>query len=399
MPLLTFLFRFDETFVEMSYCHQLKLIVSETPDMTPWIAALSLAFITSINAQETAAPDAQAKFLAGLPVEGTPLAALAEEGSWKTHAKEFSKAWGSLEQKQLSKIRDWAPKALGADVAGPDHLIYFFSGPDALYANTFFPNATTYVLCGLEPVGTPPDVAKLPKESLGASLSNLRKSLDAVLSFSFFKTKDMKNDLTATQLTGTIPVLYVFLERLGNTIKSVELVDVDAEGSPITEGKGSAHGAKITFAKEGGPTQTLYYFSTDISDEGIKNKPGFIKFCDKLGKGNAFLKAASYLLHESYFSTARDFLLTHAKTVVQDDSGIPVKHFNASVWDVHYHGHYAGPIDMFKNRYQDDLAASMKSKDIPALPFSFGYRWHSNESSLISATATKPVPKAIPVKE
>ncbi len=367
--------------------------------MKPWIAALSLAFVTTLNAQDAASPDAQGKFLAGLPVNGTPLATLAEEGSWKTHAKEFSKAWESLEQKQLGKIIAWAPRALGADVSGTDPLFYFFSGPDALYANTFFPNASTYVLCGLEPVGTPPDVTKLPKETLGASLSNLRKSLDAVLSFSFFKTKDMKNDLTATQLTGTIPVIYVFLERLGNTINSVELVDVDAEGAFITTGKPSAHGAKITFAKAGGPIQTLYYFSTDISDGGIKGKPGFTKFCDKLGKGNAFLKAASYLLHDSYFSSARDFLLTHAKTVVQDDSGIPVKYFDDALWDVHYHGHYAGPIDMFKERFQNDLASSMKSKDIPALPFSFGYRWHSNESSLISATATKPVPKAVPVKE
>ena len=32
-------------------------------------------------------------------------------------------------------------------------LFYFFSGPDFLYANAFFPAANTYVLAGLEPVG------------------------------------------------------------------------------------------------------------------------------------------------------------------------------------------------------------------------------------------------------
>jgi len=34
-----------------------------------------------------------------------------------------------------------------------DTMYYMFSGPDFLYAYTFFPNANTYILAGLEPVG------------------------------------------------------------------------------------------------------------------------------------------------------------------------------------------------------------------------------------------------------
>ena len=32
-------------------------------------------------------------------------------------------------------------------------MFYMFSGPDFLYADTFFPNASTYILCGIEPMG------------------------------------------------------------------------------------------------------------------------------------------------------------------------------------------------------------------------------------------------------
>jgi hypothetical protein len=35
-------------------------------------------------------------------------------------------------------------------------MFYMFSGPDFLYAQTFFPNADTYILCGIEPIGAIP---------------------------------------------------------------------------------------------------------------------------------------------------------------------------------------------------------------------------------------------------
>jgi hypothetical protein len=366
--------------------------------MKSWIALFAVTLTASLIAQQEPTPDAQARFLAGLPVEGTALESLSQEGSWATHAKEFSKAWQEIETKQLAKIHEWAPASMAGADADQTPLFYFFSGPDILYGNTFFPNASTYVLCGLEPVGSPPDVTKIPKGSLGASLSNLRKSLDAILSFSFFKTKDMKNDLTATQLTGTLPVLYVFLARLGHHIDSVELVSLNDDGVIATD-KTKTSGAKIVFTKPGGTPQTLYYFSTDLSNWGIKTHPGFVKFCGSLGQGNAFAKAASYLMHMKEFSDARDFLLASSRIIVQDDSGIPHRYFAPERWWVHCYGHYAGPIKMFEKDYQADLAQANKTTTSGPLPFSFGYQWHSKESSLVVAEALKSVPKAVPVKD
>ena len=356
---------------------------------------LSLLIAAPLLAGEVS-PDQQARFLAGLPVTAPELASLTKDGSWQRYAKESTNAWAEIEKRQLGRIREWLPTALGQDSLSKDPLFYMFSGPDFLYANTFFPNASTYVFCGLEPVGAIPDVTKIPSGALSASLSGLRKSLNAVLSFSFFITKDMKNDLRATQLTGTLPILYYFMASLGNEIKTVDLVGIDNDGNFVND-KAVNSGVKITFSRKGGALQTLYYFSTDVSNPGIRSKPGFIKFCDRLGQGNALLKAASYLMHMDEFSYVRDFLLVHAKTLVEDDSGIPFKHFAQDQWDVLCIGHYVGPIDLFKNRYQSDLAAAFKSSKPPALTFSFGYRWHPSESSLIVATSLKSVPKALPV--
>ncbi|HSI14782.1 MAG TPA: hypothetical protein VK961_22200, partial [Chthoniobacter sp.] len=44
------------------------------------------------------------------------------------------------------------------------------------------------------------------------------------------------------------------------------------------------------------------------------------------------------------------------------------------------------PISLFKQHYQTDLAAIYQRSNPPPMPFGFGYRWRSSESSLILAT-------------
>ncbi len=345
-----------------------------------------------------ATPDMQAKFLAGIPMEGTALDALEKESAWREHSRDFQKAWAEVDKRQLSKIAAWMPQVANFAYEDTSPLFYMFSGPDFLYAHAFFPNASTTIMCGIEPVGPPPDVAALSPESRAASLRTLRKSLETVLAFSFFKTKDMKNDLQSTALSGTLPVLYLFIAHAGCTIYSAESVWLDAKGELVHE-KAKVPGAKITFTGPSGKPQTLYYFSSDLSDEGIKHNPAFMTFCDKQGQGNSFAKAASYLMHRSDFSTVRDFLLSHSKTIIQDDSGIPYRFFTPGDWEVRLAGHYRGPIDLFKESYQTDLEHAFKAQPPMELPFSAGYRWHSNESSLMLATALKAIPKAEPVKQ
>lgn len=367
---------------------------AQSPDMNPWIIAAGLAFGTALTATEPT-PDQQARFLAGLPVTEPELQPLIADVAWQQHQREFDESWNRLEAGQLARIRSWAPRTLCNDATSHDPLFYMFSGPDFLYANVLFPNASTYVFCGLEPAGAIPDVTALPRGSLAPSLSNLRKSLNAVLSFSFFLTKDMKVDLRATQLSGTLPVLYVFIARTGNVIKDVELVGLNHEGEFTADGA-STPGVKIVFSRGAAPPQTLYYFSTDLSDYGIRNRPGFIRFCKKLGNGNSLVKAASYLMHMNEFSGVRDFLLANSKTMVEDDSGIPYRFFSPDQWDILFLGRYPGPIKMFENRFQADLWRAFKAANPPPLTFSFGYRWHPSESSVIVATSLNSVPKALP---
>ena len=80
---------------------------------------------------------------------------------------------GSLSSASLSKIRTWAD----ANLAAPrPTMFYMFSGPDFLYADAFYSKATTYVLSALEPVGSVPDLTRLPRGGIAprSTMSNAR---------------------------------------------------------------------------------------------------------------------------------------------------------------------------------------------------------------------------------
>jgi hypothetical protein len=346
-------------------------------------AAILLAgALGAANAADTATSDDTARFLAGMmPSANSPLMPLTTDPAWQRHAKFFDSAFAQLEQRQLSKVRAWAD----ANLAAPKPtMFYMFSGPDFLYANAFYPKATTYVLSALEPPGSVPDLTKLPRGGVGAALSNVEHSLGSILSFSFFITKKMKVDLHEGQLNGTMPLLYVFLARSGKTIKNVSTVALDDKGSAYFANENPAanatRGVRIVFAGEDGVEKKLYYFSTDLSDSGVRSS-GFLKFCATLAPGSSLIKSASYLLHSGSFSTVRDFILANSATIIQDDSGIPLGYYSPRKWRFFPFGRYAGPIDKFPGKYQQSYAELFRSAQ--PMDFGIGYRWHSHESNLL----------------
>jgi hypothetical protein len=354
------------------------------------IAGVLLLAARAACAADSASPNDAARFLAGMPPSTqSPLDSLSREPSWQQHAKFFDSAWSRLDKQQLSRVRAWSTENL---TERRPVMFYMFSGPDFLYADAFFPNASTYVLSGLEPVGPVPDVTKVSRDSLPHVLAHLRSSLNNVLNYSFFVTKDMRRKLGAGQLPGTLPILYVFLARSGKTIRDVSLVNLDMNGALLAPGEAgsaaTAPGAKIVFSGSDGRPQTLYYFRTDLSDAGVRSS-GFLKFCERLGMGDSFVKSASYLMHSQGFSGVRDFLLARSALIVQDDSGIPVRFFDPGAWDLRPFGRYVGPIGIFRNRHQAKLRELFLSGKPSRLDFGVGYRWRPNESNLLLAVRRK----------
>jgi hypothetical protein len=347
-------------------------------------ATMFVAAAMPARAADTVTADDTARFLAGMPPSAdSPLTPLTKDPSWQQHARFFDAAFGQLEQRQLSKIRAWANTNLAAP---KPTMFYMFSGPDFLYADAFYSKATTYVLSALEPVGSVPDLTRLSRGGIGSTLYNVERSLGSVLSFSFFITKLMKTDLGAGQVSGTLPILYVFLARSGKTIRDVSLIALDDRGAAYfaneNAGRNATRGVRIVFAGSDGEQKTLYYFSTDLSNSGVRSS-GFLKFCETLAPGNSLIKSASYLLHSGNFTTVRDFLLRNSATVIQDDSGIPLGHYDPRKWRFFPFGRYAGPIAEFPGRYQRQYAELFRRAQ--PMDFGIGYRWRSFESNLLLA--------------
>src|SRR5215470_11577857 len=186
------------------------------PKIAAIAASLLLAAAMPARGDAVVTADDTARFLAGLePSVDSPLMPLTRDPAWQRHAKFFDGAFAHLEQSQLSRIRAWADTNLAAP---KPTMFYMFSGPDFIYADAFYSKATTYVLGALEPTGPIPDVTRLPAGGIGPALSYVEQSLSSILSFSFFITKKMKVDLQG-DVSGTLPILYVFLARTGKTIR------------------------------------------------------------------------------------------------------------------------------------------------------------------------------------
>ncbi|WP_334446490.1 hypothetical protein [Bradyrhizobium sp. AZCC 1610] len=346
------------------------------------LAAVMLLTAGATAYAQTVTVDDTAKFLAGMmPSAESPLAPLTKDPAWQRHAKFFDTAFEKLEQRQISRIRAWADTNLAAP---RPTMFYMFSGPDFLYANAFYSKASTYVLSALEPVGSVPDLSRLPRGGIASALYNVERSLGSILSFSFFITKQMKTDLQAGQISGTLPILYVFLARSGMTVKSVSPISLDDKGAAYFAGENpgpnAVRGVRIIFSGSDGQEKTLYYFSTDLSNSGVKAS-GFLNFCATLAPGNSLIKSASYLLHSGNFTTVRDFLLNNSATIIQDDSGIPLAYYSTKKWRLFPFGRYLGPIDEFAGRYQESYAALFRRAQ--PLDFGIGYRWRTPETNVL----------------
>jgi hypothetical protein len=366
----------------------MKLVTSLARHFALAIAILACA-ASGVHAQNGNAANDIAQFIAGMPPSAdSPLASMTGDAEWKRHEQFFKTSWKEFEDKNLSKVRAWSQE----NVKQPESVLYYmFSGPDILYADAFFPNATTIIMSGLEQTGPIPQATSLNSRYLSSELGGIRASLGNLLKHGYFITSEMGSQLSHARLDGTIPVIYLFLARSGKTIRDVSLIALDKEGKVHAQDEAgvpnNARGVKIVYAGSDGKERTLYYFRTDLSDKGVA-ATGFLQFCQGFGTGNALVKSASYLLHTPGFSTVRDFLLKNSAGLLQDDTGIPVKYLIDANWQIRPYGTYMHPIQQFWHADQPKLWEIYKKERPAPLDFSVSYHWGKPSNLLFAQKAS-----------
>lgn len=318
------------------------------------------------------------------------LARLDSTTKWKLISERIDSGFSDLDTSRFAKMKRWADIEL-ADRNGSKTLFYPFGGPDFLNANIFYPNADKYILIGLEPIGDMPDLCTMSDEMINKYLEDVRYSLKDIFKRSYFITGNMIGALKKSSVNGAVPVISLFIKRNGYKIVSISHVGIDSAGTclmteNLNNSKILTKGVKIDFAADTGRRiQSVYYFQTDISDEGLKNNSGFSKYLSLLPESYTYLKAASYLMHGKDFSIIRNIVFDKSKSILQDDSGIAYRYFEPAKWDIRLYGSYTRPGKEFSWINETDLAKAYTDPSVKPVPFTLGYNWRTQHINLLYA--------------
>jgi hypothetical protein len=339
--------------------------------------------------------DDSAKFIAGL---GEPilLDAVAKDSgneqvaAWNAYSKALRSDWTRLRRGYLDRIADWRAKTLVPKGSG-GVAFYPFGGPDAANLLAFYPDASEYIMVGLEPYGCIPSKAE---DYTPGYFADLRRSLRSVVSMGFFKTDDMRQEFRESEVHGVLPLMLVVLARYGYKVEDVATVGITGDGrlvpaeSPV---KKEIRGIAIRFRDDRHGVRTLRYFPVNLENSMLQRRPGTVRYLQSQVFSGTLVKSASYLMHKRYFSTIRELVLARSAMILQDDSGVPFQFLDSQTWDVRLFGTYTKPIPLFANFYQEDMKAAYTSgKGSEPLPFGIGYQWRQNESNLIAAIRRAP---------
>lgn len=328
--------------------------------------------------------------------------ALEATNGWISYRANLDLLWKKTNDK-LPTIRNWTKTEMADANTDGGTLFYPFSGADFLHADLFFPDYDNIAMIALEPIGNFPDLDKKKTDTtLDKYLGSLKKSMNAILGLSFFRTIAMADDFQ-TEMDGTLHVLMHFMARTDHQVLFQEKVAIQPNGeltNDITNITDSTYiGNRYYFKKSGeNKVRTLTYFAVNIQNsayhsrgglvaKGLDTRSDLVAYFKGLNIKATYLKSASYLMHRPSFSVIRNLILTESEYVLQDDSGIPVKYFDTNKWDLTFYGNFVKPISLFYERQQEDLKEiyAAKTPNIKPLPFGIGYQYLNGTSNLMKA--------------
>lgn len=331
-------------------------------------------------------------FIAGLPTQVYLKDAQAAE-YYKEHQVFTDTSWKLTNTKMLNPLKKWATENKIINEADSGLCFYPLSGPDFLFGNAFFPHSRQYILLGLEPKGSLTDFRNLTEPKLKKYLSGIRESMKYLNKAGYFVTSHMSGDFTKAELNGMVHMMLYMMARTGHKIAGVNHFYIDSEGKEVNLGnevKGPTDdvqtGVKIEFlSPDGTIKKSAYYLRLNARDENMMKHTEFEKFVNAFGQRVAYMKSASCVLTNTDFSVMRNLVLNSNK-ILQDDTGVPYKYFDASKFDITLYGTYTTVIDDLSWCFQPGLEKALKaSPKFGDLPFRISYNGNYGEGMLLYA--------------
>jgi len=322
-----------------------------------------------------------ARVLGGMmPEDATRFTNITSLPSWQAYHQQMDTDWASDLEHRYKTVVEWRDRELGPTVAGCKTLMYPFAGPDILNAYQFFPKCDTYVLFGLEHLGTTPKLDRMNAAEADVLVTDVHEALSDLFTRHYFITKTMMSELSKSHVNGTLPIMLLMIARLDGHIQSVDRLVLTETGleaaAPGAVADTTVAAVRITFVEKGSSRpQSVIYFRAPAENAGLEKRPVVRAFLRHYAPVTTMLKSASYLLHDPQFSVIRGDLLQDSNVILQDDSGMPFKFLNSAAWKVTLYGRYSKPVSDFNYGYQKDLEQAYAAAKPPELPFSYGYHW------------------------
>ncbi|MBQ7673955.1 MAG: hypothetical protein IJT36_05465 [Alphaproteobacteria bacterium] len=353
--------------------HVVKSI--ETENIPEYVENVAKTNILPINAFDKVAMQMTGQYVAD---------ELKNSRTYYAYMKFFDREWARLQRNSISHISAWTSKNINPLVNNyTDTVFYPFGGPDIIYALSFFPDATNYVLVGLEPIGRFSDIEKVINRP--ETFDQIRTSLRTYLRGGYFITSEMLTNLSHKFLRGTMYLILLELSALNFEINNVEDLSIDPSGNEVARGVGMIDCVKITCTKRGEQKQrSIYYVRADLSDNNkiLENLFNFVKKTPF----HTYFKSASYAIWDNTLSNMRNFVLENSQFILQDDTGIPFAYFDKK-WEKYAFGTYTEPnLPKFFRQYkQPMLVEFFENNKKASIPFKIGYGFYQARPNLLLA--------------
>ncbi len=311
--------------------------------------------------------------------------------SFRRHAEALKVFWDQVRKDSLDEMILWRKRNVpGALERNP--VVYPLSGADYLNAYALFPAAPQYVFIALESPGGLPDLYRMTEAEREEGLAAIRRAVATVASVNYMKSKILRKELSNPYLPGTLPVFLLLVGGLGHVVEEVHPVVLDAAGnvqdSPwvadsVAPRPGHradlpyvVHGLRMVVREpQGQQRKTIVYLQVRLREDAVGPRTPEGKFLRRIYNCNTIFKAAVYLLHNDGYDAVRRFVLERSDLIVQDDSGLPYRLFDAEIWEEHLFGTYTRipPLGGIPNPPQQPLLARRFRERSEPLAFPYGY--------------------------
>ncbi len=329
---------------------------------------------------------------------------------YKNFDSNINSNWDKIENNYITKVKNWSEENL-KDNYKKNTALYPLSGADFINLFHLSNDSDKYIMIGLETPGFVEDPNNFKPNEISNSLNLIKLTVAQIARQNYFSTNLMEYKFKNKIFPGVAPILMVFLKRLGFKIYDLERIKINEEGNLVKIGESEVQdtpealqGIRIYFYSEKSPERVreIVFLKMFIQEYSTNLDRPEGKFFDKQNRFNIIMKSAIYLMHMEKFSGFLEKILSKTDRVVQDDSGIPLKYFSKTNWNIKTFGTYKSRIPikyvlreakMFKtekgnlsseqkNFTQDELIKIFDEQKNP-LDFKYGYGAGAKRSNLI----------------